>query len=307
MPSYLIIKPSSFGDIIHGLQVAAAIKDQQPEARIDWVARDIFAPLVQSWKGINEVFVYHRKGGWGDFLGLLKKIRSGEYDFVLDMQGLARSGIMTMAAKARRKMGRRDAREGSQIFCNQLVALPSGPGPHHALEILGEFLPALGLKQVLDAPLEFESARPRFEDDFLLLFPDSRRPEKEWPHFRELTRQLIASTSTPPVIWAGTSGPEPDPEWPEERFQNLMGETEIAELPELIGRAKLVVANDSGPMHLAAALGRPVVALFGPTDPDRFGPYPMDSDRHQILRPDEGIASLSVEAVALAVGRGLNG
>jgi ADP-heptose:LPS heptosyltransferase len=99
----LIIKPSSLGDIIHGLQVAQSLKAQQPDTRITWVAREIFAPLVEACACVDEVIVFHRKAGWAGLRQCIREIRARRYDWVWDMQGLARSGLMTWRARAGRK------------------------------------------------------------------------------------------------------------------------------------------------------------------------------------------------------------
>ncbi|MGA2052848.1 MAG: glycosyltransferase family 9 protein, partial [Opitutales bacterium] len=146
----------------------------------------------------------------------------------------------------------------------------------------------------LDGPLGFNAPRAEVFPPGLLerrpvvMFPDSRRPKKEWGGFYELTARLLAQRPDLPIVWAGNSGPEPALDWPEDRYWNLLGRTPLETLPALLSAARLVVCNDSGPMHLAAALERRVVALFGPTNPVRFGPYPLDSKRHFIVRAPDG-------------------
>ena len=120
----LILKPSSLGDIIHALIVAQAIKAQRPEARITWVSRKNFAPVLESVAVVDEIIAFDRKGGVGEFPRLLGKIREKKYDAALDMQGLLRTGIMNFAARARLKLCRRDQREGAQLFANKIVEFP---------------------------------------------------------------------------------------------------------------------------------------------------------------------------------------
>ena len=111
--SLLVIKPSSLGDIVHALQVVQTLARERPDCRISWVVRERFAGLVQAAPFVHEVIIFRRRDGWREFLRLLRQLRQREFDAVWDMQGLLRSGLMTAAARAPEKWGRRDAREGS--------------------------------------------------------------------------------------------------------------------------------------------------------------------------------------------------
>jgi ADP-heptose:LPS heptosyltransferase len=309
MPRVLIIKPSSLGDIVHGLQVAQSLRAQWPGVEIDWVAAKAFAPLVQNCTVVNKVLVFDRQGSVPAFTRLIGEIRGEKYDWALDMQGLARSALMLAAAKATRKAGRADAREGARLLYPLKPALPDAGRHAHALDILLQFLPLLDKKaELVDEALEFYPAENSELPHHLLtrkpivLFPDSRRPKKEWPGFYKLTVRLFEERPDQHIVWAGSSGPEPDLDWPEARFTNLIGRTPLADLPAIIESAGLVVCNDSGPMHLAAALKRPIVALFGPTDDGRFGPYPLSSPRHKVVRAPGGkMKNLDVDYVFAAV------
>lgn len=311
MSDLLIIKPSSLGDIVHGLLIAQAIRNQQPETRITWVVRDRFAPLVRACPAVDDVLLYRRHGGPGAFLSLLGEIRGRRYDAVLDMQGLARSALMTRAARARRRIGRRDAREGARWFYGETVPLPAAGREAHAVDILRPFLGALGLDQ--DVPLRLAmDARPLGHLDPALeeaapvvLCPHSREAEKEWQGFPDLARMLAAAFPHIPVVW---DSDRRDGLAPTEGVVDLSGRTSLDDLIGLVQRARLVIANDSGPMHLAAALGRPVIGLFGPTGPDRFGPYPPDARGNVALRAPNGcLSELTTDTVAKAATSLLGG
>lgn len=306
----LIIKPSSLGDIIHGLQVAQSLKAQQPDTRITWVAREIFAPLVEACASVDEVIVFHRKAGWAGLRQCIREIRARRYDWVWDMQGLARSGLMTWRARAGKKAGRRDNREGARLAYQLMPELPPQGATSHAQEILLNFLPLLGLEPTIAGPLRFrEGAAPNLPPESagaLVLFPGSRRAEKEWPGFAELTEKLLAAAPEARIIWAGDQPVTAPLEWPRERFFNLTGKTTLPELVPLVGQARLCVCNDSGPMHLAAALGTETVAIFGPTPPERFGPWPLTNPRHHVVQaPETGLSRLAVEKVFAPVAAAL--
>lgn len=309
MREILIIKPSSLGDIVHGLLIAAAIRQQLPGARISWVARDIFAPLVRQSVDVHKVYVFHRHRGWRGFLKLLGEIRQMQFDAVLDMQGLARSALLMLGSRATLKLARADAREGAGWLCRKHIPGPSttdGAKPH-AVDILRGFLPALGLDDTLPLSLGFqcpELSRELPQASPLVIFPGSRRAEKEWRGFSALTCELAANYPDIPLLWLGneTMASPFDTHNCPANFLNLTGLTPLGELPAHIAHARLVIANDSGPMHLAAALSVKVLALFGPTNPSQYGPYPLDNPANHVLRAPSGqLDQLSVETVLQTV------
>ena len=116
MKTLLVIKPSSLGDIVHALQVVQTLARERPECRITWVVRDRFSGLVQAAPFVHEVIIFRRRDGWGAFWRLLRQLRRRRFDVVWDLQGLLRSGLMTLAARAPEKWGRPDAREGAGIL-----------------------------------------------------------------------------------------------------------------------------------------------------------------------------------------------
>jgi len=309
MQHILIIKPSSMGDIIHGLLIAEAIKVQLPDVSIDWVVRREFAPLVEAASVIEHTYIFERSAGVGGFLRLMREVRTRRYDAVLDLQGLARSGLLTCAAHAPRKLGRSDARECAWLGYNETTPkLPAGQPPH-AVKILSAFLPLLGLEEALPTSLSFDAAEqavrlpaPKGGGKRVVLFPESRRAEKNWMGYEPLTRWLLEQATVGQVVWCGHVPFEAAEPLVDERLINLTGKTGIDQLPELLNAADCVVSNDSGPMHLAAALGRPLVTLFGPTAPERFGPYPPVADRQRVIRRADGdMSSIILEEVGEAV------
>ncbi|SMP42195.1 glycosyltransferase family 9 protein [Desulfonatronum lacustre] len=346
-PTVLIIKPSSLGDIVHGLLVAQMIKVGFPEARIDWVCRDVFAPLVAACPVVDDVLLFQRHGGPTGFLRLIRAVRKRRYSHVLDMQGLARSGLIALAARADVVVGRDDAREGARIAYHRRTPLPTAGRDAHAVDVLAEFLPLLGLPRNVVARLPFRSpSRSPFRlfgrlpemppgtlrDNVhadrpgspelstksptpgqtsnqtsgpILLFPESSRPEKNWPGYAALTKLLLDALPDAFAAWAGAHAvPSPSglagfSESNTPRFLNMTGQTSLSELPWLIAQARLVVGNDSGPLHLAAAMGVPTLALFGPTAPAKYRPYPGDDRRNRVLCAPGGDMGLLRPEVAL--------
>ena len=116
MVELLIIKPSSLGDIIHALQVATSLKSQLKGLRISWISREVFAPIVEASDVVDQVYIFERNGGTKGFLRMMKEVRRTKFDYVFDMQGLLRTGLMISRTRSDFKVGRSDSREMSEMF-----------------------------------------------------------------------------------------------------------------------------------------------------------------------------------------------
>jgi ADP-heptose:LPS heptosyltransferase len=296
MTELLLIKPSSLGDIVHGLQLATTLKAQCDGLRISWIVSDIFAPIVRACEAVDHVYVFERKAGAAGFLKLVREVRKTKFDYAFDLQGLLRTGLMISRVHARKKVGRSDAREWSGIFYNQKVPLPPDGRRSHAVDILLQFCPVLGAKPELRGTLKFREvdalnlsfAEGRGGAKPILMFPDSRRAEKCWGGFKQLTEIILREGRTRKVIWAGNNRVPDRNAYPAEQFLNLTANTSLVSLPALIKRADWVITNDSGPMHLAAALGVRTFGIFGPTDPRLFGPYPLTGPTNFVVQAPVG-------------------
>ena len=298
----LVIKPSSLGDIIHGLQVVAIIKKHIKNISVDWVVRDCFSGAVLASNLVDNLFIFERHGGFFKFCKLISQIRKFKYDIVIDMQGLARSGAMTAMAKADLKVGRKDSRELSRLAYDKKICLPKKKHCH-SLDILLEFLPIFGLEAKFEYALDFcndfpggniESASNCCETNFIfskenrdflreaiLLFPESRRSEKQWPFFRELVEKLAKKHENKNFIIVGQR--EDENFFEAKNVFNLTGKTSLGDVLFLIKNCRMLIANDSAPIHIGAALQKTIIALFGPTDPEKFGPYPLECERHHVI------------------------
>lgn len=305
MPEMLIIMTSPLRDIVHGLQVAASIKAQKPEWRISWIVRDIFAPLVRGSAAVEQVYVFQRHEGTRGFLRTMREVRKREFDLVCDYQGLLRTGLMTRWARGRRKVGRPDAREAWGVFYHEKIKLPAAGPQAHLLDLMLQFCLVAGAEPRLTGPLRFRDLErlnlgfmdPRKGQRPVLLFPDSGRDSKKWNGFSQLTALLIREGGRK-VVWAGSHYLPCRESFPEGAFINLTGNTSLTSLPALLSKADWVISNDSGPMHLAAAMGLRTVGLFGPTDPQRFGPYPPKSPTNYAIQAPVGeLALLSAKEV----------
>ena len=295
MPNLLIIQTSSLRDIVHGLQVASAIKAQQPGWTISWVVHDLFAPLLRTSTVVDQMFIFRRHDGVRGFWRLLREVREREFDVVMDMQGLLRSGLITKWSRGTRKVGLAGAMEGATFFYDEKVPPPPGPPPHHPLEIQLQFCLAVGARPELAGPLQMRTIErlnlafmePRRGLRPILIFPDSRRSDWKWNGFAQFTALLVRDGGRK-VVWAGNEYIPCKETFPEGTFVNLTGNTSLTSLAALLAKADWVVTNDSGPMHLAAALGVKTVGLFGPTDPRLVGPYPINSATNYAIQAPVG-------------------
>jgi heptosyltransferase-1 len=308
----LIIKPSSLGDIICSLPVAQSIRDQMPDAVISWVVKTRFMEIVERCPTVNgDVIEFdHRRGpaGLRELWKSIQNLRKRRFDAVLDFQGLLRSGLMTYAVDSPLKVGSPDGREASWLACDQIVSLPDGGRDTHAIERLLQFLPAIGLEASLRSPVVIHGDSVDTIDDRLsdaapiVMVPNSRGVHKEWPGFPELTTALLEARSDVTVAWDSHIAWDDPPTNHSDRFINLTTHTSLLHMVDLLRRARLVIANDSGPLHIAAALGKPTLGLFGPTSAERFGPFPLSEPRNNALSsPDDQMSGLKLETVLESV------
>ncbi len=277
------------------MRVVASLKTQQPDWRISWIVRDIFAAMVRVSTLVDQIYIFRRQGSLSGFWQLSRELRKKEFDVVIDMQGLLRTGLMTQRAHALRKIGRSDAREGACFFYTEKVPLPPTGRQSHAVEQLLQFLPTVGAKAELQGRLEFremEKLNLGFMEPWcgkcpILIFPDSRRKKKKWNGFVEFSEMLIREAARK-VVWAGDAYIACREKFPDNVFFNLTGNTSLKSLAAIIARSDWIISNDSGPMHLSAAVGVKTIGIFGPTDPKLYGPYPLNSPTNYVIQAPVG-------------------
>lgn len=294
----LIIKPSSFGDVIHAMPVLHGLRNRFPRAQISWLVANSCADLLEGHPDLDEVIRFDRRryGRIGRSLGptvefnhFLKELRSRRFDLVLDLQGLFRSGFMTLVTGARVRLGFANAREFASLFYTRRIAVRDPE--MHAVDRNYLFAQALGfggLPVVFNLPVQAEAVRsvaellakrgPSAGRPYAVMGPGTRWETKRWPaaRFAEVARR-IRSEFDMTVVLIGTEDEIEVARRVEqaagEGVINLAGQTKLPEVIALVAGAALAVMHDSGPMHLATALGRPMVAIYGPTSPRRTGPY----------------------------------
>ena len=299
-PRFLLVRLGSMGDIIHALPAAAALRDTFPRARIDWLIDPVWARLLEGSPDISNVISVDRKSATG-IRKAVDRLRSAEYTCAIDFQALYKSAILSFASRAPRRIGFASgyAREGLAAL---LYTHHFNPRGAHKVDHNLTLAEAAGAQRRAPRfPL-----RIRAEDDdlvtralalhgldrFFVLNSGGGWRSKCWPpeRYGELHRKLATRLGLRGVVTAG-----PGEDKLAERVIGASGAPAPVAIPlglgplaALLRRARFIVSADTGPLHLAAALGTPVIGLFGPTDPSRNGPFSADPSRHVIIRNPRG-------------------
>ena len=289
----LIVKPSALGDIVHSLPFLAAVKKQYPSAKVDWVVAHGLHRFLEGHPLIHRLWVI-KKDHWkkpGRLYDTVKEIyelqtglKSQRYDLCVDLSGLLRSGLISWASRARIKLGFKGADEGSPLFYTHKVR---GSMQIHAID---RYLKIAGFMGCATDQIEYPFApydkHPALLNDlpeeFCIMSPSAGKPANRWQ--AEKYGRLASRLDLPVIVIAG--GAEADIAQEVVAASNgnaisLAGKTSLKELIALIAKARFFVCNDTGPMHIAAALNIPVFAIFGPANPIRTGPY---GDIHTVIR-----------------------
>jgi lipopolysaccharide heptosyltransferase I len=329
----LILKPSSLGDVIQALPVLRSLKRHLPQSEIYWWIDSALAPLLEDDPGLAGIVRFERRRWaaphhWGELWRSIRWVRRQAFDWVIDLQCLARSGIFAWLANGALTVGLDEPREGARGFYDLIARRPSFHT--HAVDWYLRTLPLLGLTPCDDfewLPFRSQVAAairrkwPVNSERWVVLQPGARWLNKRWPveSFALLARQIVQQF--PEINLAILGGPEDAAlgaaitRAAGARCLDLTGRLSLPEMVEWIRSCQLMVTNDTGPMHVAAALGKPVIALFGPTEPRRTGPYgqlenvlqlslpciPCLRSRCRYAKPLECLRALPTERVFRAV------
>lgn len=288
----LILKPSSLGDVIQALPVLRLIKRHLPAAEVWWWIDSRLAPLLEGDPDLQRLLRFDRRGwmqpaNWRKAWNSLRAVRQQHFDWVIDLQCLARSAAFGWLANGRLYVGLDETREGARGFYDLVARRESYHT--HAVDWYRAVLPLLGIPDT--ANFEWLPKRPQVAEalcrrlpltngKWIAIQPGARWLNKRWPveHFRLLVREILKQRPEVCVMVLGGNedrqlGKAIVENLPRERGVDLTGQLSLPEMIECLRKVDLMVTNDTGPMHVAAALGKPVVALFGPTEPYRTGPY----------------------------------
>ncbi len=292
----LITKPSSLGDIVLALPALRALRMSFPEAKISWLIRPEFAELIENHPHLNEIITFDRKllgkawfhrGAFGALMSLIRKLRRNKFDVIFDFQGLFRTASLAWLSGCKTRFGMANAREFATIFYTHKV-----PQSIECIHMVDYYLKIIRAAGASDFGVEFvfpqnpgadESVGRLLEshgvqDNYAVLISGSAHQDKCWPpeRFAQLADK-ISSQYNLSIVATGSASEAGIVEKIKEKanvtIASLAGQTSLSQLVALLKRATLVVSNDTGPGHVAAALGVPLVMMFGRANPIRLEPY----------------------------------
>ncbi len=339
---FLVIRLSSIGDIVHALPAVAALGEAFPQAEITWAVETRYAVLLEGNPFVRRVLTLDTLGWrrrlasprtWEEAWRGLASLRDAEYDAVLDFQGLVKSALLARWSGSARRLGLAEAhlREPpAALFYTERVAVPPGS---HAIEEGLALVARLGVPVLRREQWRFPLPQPEADDryveaqlakrgvrDFILVNPGGGWQSKRWPpdsyaQLVRLLRQGLGPERHWSILFTGSAVEEP-------LVRGILAQADdpragyfastLTQFIALARRARLAVGGDTGPLHLAAAVGTPVVAIYGPTDPARNGPFAADdialasgepTDHTRRLRRPSYIQGVEAEAVREAIRR----
>jgi len=300
----LLIRPSALGDVCRTVPVVAALRERYPRARIDWMIQRGFEDAVRLHPAVDAIVPFPRQDLAKDLRqrrtkstrAFLASLRDAGYDLVIDAQGLARSGLFMRTTRAPRRIGYKQAQEFAWLAANERVDAPRDLHTVDRMLMLAERAGA----DVTDPDMRLYADQDQVSqvviehpEPFVVMAPTSRWASKRWPdeRFAELAARLLETGITERIVVVGAPGERSQcpttlalaADHP--RITDRVGSTPITGLMALISRSALVVANDSAALHMGVGFDRPIVALFGPTETARVGPYRRDTDVIQHREP----------------------
>jgi heptosyltransferase-1 len=274
----LLIKLGALGDVINTLPLAVSLK-RHLGAEITWLVEPLSFPMVSGHPAVDRVVLFEKRNWQASLPGVLNEIRSKRFDIVLDLQRILKSGLFCLASNAHRKIGfdRARCKEATWLFPFERIS-PSDTGKHMALQYM-DFAAHLGVDDSeirWDIPVSGKIPKG-LPEKYAVLNIGATKKANLWQasNFSRLAMMIKAHFGVESVITGG-----PEDVGTSRKIEsdaagsavNMAGKTTITELKEVLAGSAATVSCDTGPMHLAVALGRPVIALFGPSDPRRTGP-----------------------------------
>lgn len=333
--SLCILRLSAIGDVCHAVAVVQAIQQQWPDTRISWVVGKVEASLLAGLPGV-ELVVYDKKSGWRGWWALRRHFAGRRFDALLMMQVAARASWLSLAIPARIRLGfeRKRAREGQWLVTNAKALSAAGP---HVIDGFAAFVRTLGLawngprwQMPLDSATRHWAALQHDGRPLLLLCPAASKAERNWLPERYAALLTHAAQQGMSLMICG------GPSLMERQLasaitanclfevDNRVGDTSLKQLLALMAEATVVVAPDTGPLHMAATVGTPALGLYAHSNPARTGPLAPHAEvvsvYEQVLaeqsggdaaahrwgkrnRGDDLMARISIEQVTSALDR----
>lgn len=285
-----LVKPSSLGDVVQAMPVLAAVRARFPRAHIAWVVNRAYAPLLRPISLLDDVIEFPREelrrdgwSGWRRLSAFGRMMRAQRFDLAVDLQGLLRSALITWMTGAKTRVGLTSAREGAGFFYTHL--LDDGRGDGNAVDRYWRLADALGVGSLRKTyPIQLSAEERAWAREQVAGLPrpllavnaGARWLTKRWPaaKFAESANRSLASGGS--AILLGGPGEEEvaaavaaDLRVPSRDF---CGKTSLRHLAALLAESTLLLTNDTGPLHLAAAVDCPTVSIFTCTSPERAAP-----------------------------------
>lgn len=293
----LLIKMSALGDVMHALPCAAALRELYPKAKITWIVHPQFSTFIPEPPIVDEVICFDKKAfskmtlrdKLREILRMRNLLREKKFDLVLDLQGLFKSAVIAWLTGCPNRYGYNDMREGSWLVSKPV----HGENDHaHIVQQYLDVIRFLGSKvEEPDFPMPaLTEEKKRVQEILLSSFGDIDKEKlvaivpgagwitKEWPieSYIDLSERLIKKDRNI-VLIGGTAeldkGEKIVAALPKEKVLNLINKTNLKELAALMGNVGLCIGGDTGPVHIAAAMGTRIIALFGASSGHRAGPY----------------------------------
>ncbi|MBN1621180.1 MAG: lipopolysaccharide heptosyltransferase II [Endomicrobiales bacterium] len=289
----LIIKPSSFGDIIHANPTLVALKKLYPDSNISWLVFDTFADLLSLFPDVDDIMVWNRNNGIVEFLRVIMSVQEKRFDLVIDLQGLLRTSLISLLSGARQRIGVPGLKEFSWIFEKEVFPESSSfNAVNRNLEtvrfIAGKKVePKFNIKATPESEKRTEEILEKnglpISDRIIGIVPHARGLSKRWPkqHYMELIDSMLKLEYDIKILILGNKGdfePTNNPD-----IINLCGQTSLPALHGILKKCRLVIGGDTGPVQLAAALNIPTIAIFGGSDVNETAPISRNA---VIIRKD---------------------
>lgn len=283
--SVCLLRLSALGDVTHALSVVRTLQSAAPDTVITWVIGALESRLLEGLDGV-ELIRYDKRSGLSGWRALHRQLASRGFDALLLMQTALRANLLSSAIRAPLRVGfdRARAREGHGLFVNHHI----DPGGHHVLDVLGRFLRPLGLQhEQVEWRLPITTADRAWARELvpdgartLMISPCSSHALRDWrsERYAEVARYAAARHGMRIALIGGRSARERSigdaiRSQLQEPVLDLIGKDSIRQLPALLERADAVLSPDSGPVHIANAVGTRVLGLYACTDAERSGPY----------------------------------
>ena len=297
LKNILIIKPSSLGDIVLALPVLTALRKGFPDAKISWLIRPEFSGLLENHPHLNDVIIFDRKllgkawfhpHAFTSLLSFIRHLRRSKFDAVVDLQGLFRTASLAWLSGCKKRFGMANTKELAHFFYTHKFG--QDRNCMHLVDYYLKIVQAITASETqarfifpqapdaadsVSALLADNGIKP---DNYAVFIPGSAHRDKCWPIQRfAVLADEISSQFHFSIVAAGTESERDIVENLKDlanvQIANLAGQTSLSELNVLLKAARLVISNDTGPGHIAAALGVPLVMIFGRSNPVRVAPY----------------------------------